>query len=144
MSGPAGWPRAPSVAGVGGSLALLVLLGAAAANANPWLLGGLWGCPFKELTGLPCATCGITRVLLLLAEGEWLAAARPAPLPFFLGVLCLAAGAWQLVARARSRPLPDDVVPRWFRPLWMKGLLVVWVVALWGYAIARSLATGAP
>ncbi len=144
MSGKAGWLRAPSVAAVCGSAALLLLLGAALAKAYPWLLSGLWDCFFKEHTGLPCATCGISRVLLLLVDGDVLAALALAPLPFLLVVLSLAAGAWHLVALARSRPLPDAVVPRWFKPLWAKGLLVVGVASLWGYAIARSLATGAP
>lgn len=46
------------------------------------LLGGLWvsavaagwagwGCAWKSATGLPCASCGATRSVLLLCEGRW-------------------------------------------------------------------------
>lgn len=144
MSPHASRLRAPSIAAVCGALALLLLLGGAVANAHPWLLSGLWDCFFKEHTGLPCATCGISRVLLLLAEGDLLAALRLAPLPFFLVVLSLAAGAWHLAALALCRPLPDAVLARWFSSRWARALLVVVVVGLWAYAIARSLMTGAP
>ncbi|HTP28552.1 MAG TPA: DUF2752 domain-containing protein [Anaeromyxobacteraceae bacterium] len=46
-------------------------------------------CPFKALTGLPCATCGMTHAFVYLAHGKLAAAARASP----LGAL-LAAGFW--------------------------------------------------
>lgn len=38
------------------------------------------GCRFHELTGWPCATCGITRGIVALGAGEWRTALRANPL----------------------------------------------------------------
>ena len=45
-----------------------------------WIVPWLGGCRFHDLTGHPCPTCGITRGLLRLAEGEVLAGFRQNPL----------------------------------------------------------------
>ena len=63
-------------------------------------------CLFKALTGLPCATCGMTRAFVRLAHGEPAAALAASP----LGAL-MAAGAWLFAAADAVRlalgvPLP--------------------------------------
>lgn len=47
------------------------------------------GCPFRALTGLPCATCGMTHAFVALAHGDPGGAWSASP----LGAL-LAGGAW--------------------------------------------------
>jgi hypothetical protein len=37
-------------------------------------------CLFRKITGLPCLSCGITRILLLLGQGEMAQAFRLSPL----------------------------------------------------------------
>ncbi len=49
-------------------------------------------CPFRELTGWPCATCGMTHAFVYLAHGDVARAVAANP----LGAL-LAAGAWGFV-----------------------------------------------
>ena len=51
------------------------------------MVGGGWGCAWKSGTGWPCVSCGGTRVLVLLANGEWRDALRLNP-----GVVGLVAG----------------------------------------------------
>jgi hypothetical protein len=38
------------------------------------------GCAFRAITGMPCPTCGATRAVLALLQGEWYAALRFNPL----------------------------------------------------------------
>lgn len=140
----AGRWRRPSLSGSVGLIALALLAGALLARAYPQLLSALWTCNLKALTGLPCLSCGLTRVLLHFASGEPLAAFALAPLPALAIVLSLALGVWQLLARWRRTPLPDDVLGRWLSRRGVRWGALVSVLALWGYAIARSLATGAP
>ena len=66
-----------------GSLALGALAVAVALFAT-WLRLGLPlpACEFKQWTGLPCATCGTTRLVRALAAGEFLAALSLNPLVF--------------------------------------------------------------
>ncbi|MBX6326511.1 MAG: DUF2752 domain-containing protein, partial [Chthoniobacterales bacterium] len=54
------------------------------AFAAVWLALGLpWPrCVFHELTGLPCATCGMTRCAIQFFHGHFLAALRWNPLMF--------------------------------------------------------------
>ena len=72
-------------------------------------------CRFRELTGLPCATCGATRMIEALLHGRILEAAAWNPLVFCgVALLCawgalsvsrLAFGvpAWRLVVEPRDR-----------------------------------------
>lgn len=136
--------KAPSLSGSAGLLALLLVVGAIIARANPGLLSLLWTCTIKDLTGLPCLTCGLTRVLLHFAAGEVWAAFVLAPLPAISIVLSLVAGAWHVVGRARRTTLPDEVVGRWLRKRPVRWSALASVLLLWAYAIVRSLQTGAP
>ena len=65
---------------------------------------GLPLCMFRQLTGLPCPGCGLTRSLIVLAHGDLATAARmhPAGFPLFLlllalALLALAPAAWRRV-----------------------------------------------
>lgn len=136
--------RGPSLSLVLGAASLACLVAAFWLNEHPGGLGLLWDCPFKLLTGVPCFLCGITRVYLLLAAGDVAGAVALAPLPFLLVTGALIALVWWLVARARGGRDPDVVIGHWLAPRVMKVLVVVSALALWGYAITRSLSIGAP
>jgi uncharacterized protein DUF2752 len=77
--------------------AAVFALSFAVARFAPWLVLG-FGCPFRALTGLPCATCGMTRAFVRLAHGELAAAFGASP----LGAL-LAGGCWTFAAAAAAR-----------------------------------------
>ena len=93
-----------------GAAAILALVGAAA-----WLTLGLPvpGCAMKEWTGVPCPTCGSTRLVRALANGHWLEAWSWNPL-VFLGLVGLVAWA---IASAVRRLLGWPV----WRPVFMSG-----------------------
>ena len=45
----------------------------------PALIFGLARCPLRNITGVPCPTCGGTHSAASLAAGQWLAALRANP-----------------------------------------------------------------
>lgn len=127
--------------GLGGAL---LLVGAGVALRWPVLLRGLWPCPFRAVTSLPCPTCGLTRVLLLLAEGRVVEALHLAPLPALLLGGALSLGLFEALRMLLQQDSLDLVLTRWLRPSPVRWSLAVVAGLLWAYAIARSLHTGAP
>lgn len=72
-------------------------------------------CPFKAFTGIPCATCGLTRCVLALAAGRWAEAFHWHPVAGVLLALFPLAMAWDLGRAWRGSPyppLPDHWAPR--------------------------------
>ncbi len=64
------------------------LLGAALFFFLSFLMGG---CPFLQLTGVPCPTCGVTRAILCLLRWDWEGYLfyQPMALPLVVSVLLL-------------------------------------------------------
>jgi hypothetical protein len=91
--------RAPQRSGHAEVFAGLFALSFLAARFLPLLELG-WACPFRAATGIPCATCGMTRALVALAHGDVPRALGASP----LGAL-LAAGAWAFALAAGLRLL---------------------------------------
>src|SRR5438105_2664173 len=54
-------------------------------------------CLFKEITGLPCPSCGITRALLLLAHGNLSASLFLNPLGLLLALGMIALPVWVFI-----------------------------------------------
>jgi hypothetical protein len=107
----------------------LVLVGAAALLAQ--ISGAQWTtCPFRLLTGLPCATCGATRMALAFSTGHFSDAWRLNPLlasAFPIALLWLAVRCTgRRIAVELSKPARYVVC----------GFLAVAVLANWAYLIA--------
>lgn len=98
------------------------------ARFAPWLALG-HGCPFRAFTGVPCATCGMTRAFVHLAHGEVGAAFGASP----FGAL-LAGGCWLFAAAALARfalgwrwPVLPPGAPRRLAVAALVALLANWV-----------------
>jgi hypothetical protein len=78
--------------------AYLIMVGACALWLGP---GAPSLCMFRRLTGLPCATCGSTRMVLALFDLRIVEAFLLNPLMFVLGVLGAVLLATRVVARRR-------------------------------------------
>ncbi|MCX7847172.1 MAG: DUF2752 domain-containing protein [bacterium] len=70
-------------------------------------------CLFRRVTGLPCATCGLTRSLASLAHGSWQRAYAYHPLG--LPVALLLGTAWVALSWfwLREQPIPPRLVRAW-------------------------------
>jgi hypothetical protein len=97
-------------------------------NRVPWLAMGLAGgipailgaarllepvrellpvCPLKAMTGLPCATCGLTRCVQALAQSNWLEAFHWHPVAVLLLGLVPFVIFWDLKRAWKAAPYPD-------------------------------------
>jgi hypothetical protein len=87
----------PVLAPVMQSRWVIALLGAASVFQITLTAMGLtaWQCPLKSNLGLACPGCGLTRAVVLLAQGQWQAAIQShafAPIALGAGLLLAAGG----------------------------------------------------
>lgn len=100
---------------------------------DPSAPGSLFpGCAFRQVTGLWCPGCGLTRGTHYLLTGDPVAALGSNVFtPFVLGVIVLVWVVWTAKSFGRSISDPIAKLPNWTTPV----LLVV-VVA---YGVARNM-----
>ena len=115
-------------------LTLLALLTFRLAVLLEPLSGLLPGCPFKRLTGLACATCGLTRCVLALGRWDWLAAFHWHPAAAVAVALLPIAAMWDARRAWRGAPypaLPDSKAVR----------LSAWIIlfSVWALQVARGI-----
>jgi hypothetical protein len=99
-------------------------------------------CPFRALTGLPCASCGMTHAFVALARGDAVGAWAASP----LGAL-LAGGAWAYALLDLGRVAAGTPWPRLSQRTWRAMAMgVVGAAALnWAWMLLRAgVARGAP
>ncbi|HJW34296.1 MAG TPA: DUF2752 domain-containing protein [Holophagaceae bacterium] len=117
--------RIPWVALAGG-------VGLALAVVAAWLQGlGLLrfpACPLKTFTGLPCATCGLTRWALALGHQDWRAAFHWHPVATVLLLAWPLVAFWDVLRASRNRPYPELPQSAWARGAVLGLLLGTWVL----------------
>ncbi|MGD8993116.1 MAG: DUF2752 domain-containing protein [Desulfobacterales bacterium] len=96
-----------------------------------------WKCPLKAMLGIACPGCGLTRAMVLLAEGNWLAAVHLhafAPvglgigLLLVIGILLPAKWRYKVAERLAVFEKRSGIV------LWLIfGLLIYWIGRLMGH-----------
>ena len=112
---------------------VIALLGAAALFQVVLTAMGLpaWQCPLKAMLGVACPGCGLTRAMVLLAEGKWLTAVQlHAFAPVALGIGLLLVTGMLLPARVRDRATDRlaTIEKRSGIFLWLIfGLLIYWI-----------------
>jgi hypothetical protein len=87
-------------------------------------------CPMKQITGVPCATCGMTRMAQALAGGHLARAFHWHPVGAALCLLSPAVALWDLRRAWRGRPLPPLPDSPWARATAVIVLLGTWVLQI--------------
>ena len=104
---------------------------------------GLGPCGFILTTGLPCPTCGMTTAFSHTVRGRLIAAflAQPAGMLLALAtIVTFATSLWVLVVGRMPRwPLR---LAMWLSPYRLLLILLVVLLAAWGFKLAWGLATG--
>jgi hypothetical protein len=87
-------------------------------------------CFFRDLTGMSCASCGLTRAVALLAKGRWGAAVALHPLaPLFVAEAVAGWLLWLAVIRRWARWPSAHWISRWLIANAV-ALLAVWIVRI--------------
>lgn len=122
--------RVPWVALSVSALALGIWLAAFLAPFS----GLLPGCAFKRITGFACATCGMTRCVLALGQGQWREAIHwyPAVAPLLL--IAPAAALWDVRRAWRGEPYP--ALPA--SPALRAGIWIL-LAGIWALQVARGI-----
>ena len=87
-------------------------------------------CVFRNVTGLPCPTCGSSRAALAVVRGRPLEAIVLNPFVTVAGALAIA---WLTVRVGFGRRIEIDLAPRQFRLVWV--VIAALLGANWVYLI---------
>jgi hypothetical protein len=113
-----------------------IIFGAAVLHAGLVMTGlPSWTCPFRELFGLPCPGCGLSRAITALLHGDWQTFITfHLFAPFFL--IALALMAWiTFLPRAQRQWLTSHVEVIEHR----SGIVAIMLIGLVVYWLARLI-----
>jgi Protein of unknown function (DUF2752) len=127
------WSAGPPL---GAIFAAIFVAGCAAVGALHLDRLPLSFCMFKQLTGLPCPTCGTTRVFGRFFALDLSGAFTMNPLATLAALGLIAWGAADFFAMLRGRSLAFSASPRLAAAL--RAGLVVAVVVNWAYLVAAG------
>jgi len=130
-------PRSPRARSFGHAevYAALCAISFLAARFLPLLRLG-WECPLRAATGIPCATCGMTRAFVSAAQGDLPAAFGASPLGALLALGCWAFALLAAVRVVAGRPWPA-LPPRAARGAVLAGAAALAANWAWLVAFAR-------
>ena len=92
------------------------------------------GCPFKIMTGIPCLTCGFTRSVLALRNGDFSRSLRISPLLWALVTIILLWFMWSAVLYFTKKEIPEIKI-RIGERKWVLGGVLLFLILYWGYLI---------
>ena len=116
-----------------------VVLAAAAIVATSWLWLDLPRliCPLRRVAGVPCPTCGSTRMVEAVLRGDFAAAFGANPLVF---LLLVSVAIWSVASTLRrifAWPAPQLVCTARDR-LWIRVAALLVVLSGWAYVIVAE------
>jgi hypothetical protein len=98
---------------------------------------GLPNCRFKELTGMPCPSCGMTTSFAFLVRGDLVDSVKANWVGTGLAVFCILFIPWAVVSTVRGRYL-------WVRNVegvlgLLVGVFTVLMLARWGFVLLLTV-----
>ncbi len=100
-----------------------------------------WGCRFRELTGWPCLSCGMTRSFDWFAQGRFVDALCVNPLGFLLACSGACLALWLVLAPLRPPRVEIVLSPR---AQWtLRAFAIAACLLNWAYLLATRALEGA-
>jgi Protein of unknown function (DUF2752) len=128
-------------------LYLLLLVGCLAGYA--WLLytaahphNELTVCLVKNTTGLPCPSCGSTRAVVALLQGDWYGAIQWNPLGVLIALILLVAPVWIGFDMRSDRTTFHAFAlrsERFFQHRWVAAPAVILLLLNWIWTLSKGL-----
>jgi hypothetical protein len=103
---------------------------------------GFTGCIFKTVTGYPCPSCGSTRAIRLLIQGDFCGALQMNPLGIVSALLLVTVPLWLLYDLTFGKHTLFDAYQRFeltVRVRWIAAILILLVLANWYWNIQKNL-----
>jgi hypothetical protein len=114
------------------------VLGGCAVLASMWIWMDLprLACPLRRMIGVPCPTCGSTRLVEALLRGDLRAALASNPLVF---TVLVGVGVWALGSTlTRVLGLPSPHIDWQGRDLlWVRAAMILVVLSGWAYVVVK-------
>lgn len=108
-------------------------------NTGPEAFGA---CMFKNATGVPCPSCGSTRAMLLLAEGDFVGSVLLNPVGLILAVVMLVTPFWlmyDVVTKKDTLLVNYKKAESTIKIRWVSIVLILLVLANWIWNIYKGL-----
>jgi hypothetical protein len=103
----------------------------------------IWdGCLFKQCYGIPCPSCGSTRAVLRLLQGDVAGSLQLNPLGLILALLLVTLPLWMLIDLVGQSASCYTFYQRmclWLRNKWIGSLIVILLTINWIWNITKAL-----
>lgn len=132
------WPKPNRKLGWVDWVALAGVVGFLVARYIPVARLPFWGCSFRQITGLPCPGCGLTRVADRMSHFNFAGAWDANPLGMVAASLFMVAIVASALHLAFKLPLPSvEPTPREWRVV--RALAIVALVANYAFMLGKAL-----
>jgi len=117
-------------------------LGFSILNSQKNLIPGIKGCLFKNITTIPCPSCGTTRSIQLLIEGQFFEARMVNPFGFIVAFMMLTVPFWifaDLLLKKQTLFNSYQKTEHFIRTKWIATILIMLVLLNWIWNIYKNL-----
>lgn len=124
------------IAGYGWVTVNLIMFGDTSASAIPGM------CLFRNLTGIPCPSCGSTRSVISVIRGEFYEALLWNPIGYLLAILLVIAPLWlifDLTTKKRSLYKFYQSLEKYLRIKPIAIFLIIIIAFIWAWNIIKGL-----